>query len=773
MSFCAEWVLSHVVRRPNSCSRVQSASTPRLTFRASAISGISLCAIISSPAFAQEAETETVLPPVVVEAPSAPAPKKKSAVKKSKPAVAASAPQVQQAAPPPPANIGPYASPNAQGVVGYVATRSTTATKTDTPLVDVPQSVSVVTKEQIKDQSMKSMGDVLRYVPGVTPGQGEGNRDQITIRGQNTTADFFTDGVRDDVQYFRDFYNIDRVEVLKGPNAMIFGRGGGGGVVNRVTKKAEFDNFAEGTVTFGSFDDKRATVDVNGVISPWAALRINGVYEDANSYRDHVGLERYGINPTLHLKPADRTHIWLSYEHFEDRRTADRGIPSFAGWPAPTPYYTFFGNPDASYSDADINVGTAIVEHVTDFGLKIRNTTLLGNYDKFYQNVYPSGPLVMPAGTVALSAYNNATDRTNLFNQTDLTYKFGHDFVRHTVLVGTEFSRQWTDSYRETGRFNVPGGPTSINVPFASPTVYNPVFFANNGTSDANNSAVSDVAAVYAQDQIEITRYFDVIAGVRFDRFNMSVDNFNTNTTFSRTDNLVSPRVGAVLKPMEEMSIYASYSVSYLPSSGDQFSSLSLTSRNFEPEKFTNYEVGFKYDIYPALAFTAAAYHLNRENSPAPDPNNAGQTILIGETETRGIEIGLNGYLTDKWQVSAGYAHQWSEILTPGATKGNELAMVPSDTVSLWNKYMVTRDWGAGIGIIHRTDMFAAVDNAVTLPGYTRVDAALYWNVNEHLAAQLNVENVFDTEYYVTAHNNNNITPGSPQAFYFTLSTRY
>ncbi len=728
---------------------------------------------LTGTAAAQEAP-KAELPALVVEAPTKKAaPKKKSAAKKSAPASASPVAQAPQPAPPPPANTGPYAKPNAQGVVGYVATRSTTATKTDTPLVNVPQSVSVVTQQQIKDQSMKSMGDVLRYVPGVTPGQGEGNRDQVTIRGQNTTADFFTDGLRDDVQYFRDFYNIDRVEVLKGPNAMIFGRGGGGGVVNRVTKKAEFEDFAEGTVTFGSFDEKRATVDVNGVISPWAALRINGVYEDANSYRDHVGLERYGINPTLHLKPADRTHVWLSYEHFEDRRTADRGIPSFAGRPAPTPNYTFFGNPDASYSDADINVGTAIVEHVTDFGLKIRNTTLLGNYDKFYQNVYANGPLVVPAGTVAIAAYNNLTDRTNLFNQTDLTYKFGHDLVRHTFLVGTEFSRQWTDNYRETGRFNTSGGPTSINVPFSSPTVYNPVFFANNGGSDANNSAVTDVAAVYAQDQIEITRYFDLIAGVRFDRFDMSFDNFNTHTSFSRTDNLVSPRVGVVLKPTEEMSFYGSYSVSYLPSSGDQFSSLSPTTQNFEPEKFTNYEVGFKWDIYPALAFTAAAYHLNRENSPAPNPNNTSQTILIGESETKGIEVGLNGYVTDQWQVSAGYAHQWSEILTPGTTKGNELAMVPSDTVSVWNKYMVTRDWGAGVGVIHRTDMFAAVDNAVTLPGYTRVDAALYWNVNEHLAAQLNVENLFDTEYYVTAHNNNNITPGSPQAFYVTLSSRY
>ena len=421
-----------------------------------------------------------------------------------------------------------------------------------------------------------------------------------------------------------------------------------------------------------------------------------------------------------------------------------------------------------------MNVGTAIVEHVTDFGLKIRNHTLIGNYDKFYQNVYPNGPRVLPADTVRIEAYNNATDRTNLFNQTDLIYKFGDDIVRHTLLVGAEFGRQWTDSYRETGRFNTAAGPTFINVPFWSPTTFTPVFFANNGMSDANNSAVNDVAATYVQDQIEITRYVDVIAGVRFDRFDLDVDNLNSNMSFSRTDNLVSPRVGVVLKPMEEMSFYASYSVSYLPSSGDQFSSLTLISQNFEPEKFTNYEVGYKWDIYPALAFTAAVYHLDRENTPAPNPNNIAQTILIGSTETEGIEFGLNGYVTDQWQISAGYAHQRSEVTTPGAvTEGNDLALVPTDTVSLWNKYMLTREWGAGVGVIRRTDMFAAVDNAVVLPGYTRVDAALFWNINEQLQAQLNVENILDETYYATAHSNNNISPGSPQAFYVTLSSGY
>jgi catecholate siderophore receptor len=211
-----------------------------------------------------------------------------------------------------------------------------------------------------------------------------------------------------------------------------------------------------------------------------------------------------------------------------------------------------------------------------------------------------------------------------------------------------------------------------------------------------------------------------------------------------------------------------------LPSSGDQFASLSATSQNLEPEKFTNYEVGFKWDIYPALAFTAALYQLDRENSPAPDPNNPGVTILIGSTRTEGLELGLNGYVTDEWQVSAGYAHQKGEVTTPGAaTQGNDLALVPRDTFSFWNKYMLTPTWGAGVGVIYRTDMFAAVDNAVVLPGYTRVDAALYWNINENLRAQLNIENILNETYYATAHNNNNISPGSPHAAYVTVTSNF
>ena len=249
------------------------------------------------------------------------------------------------------------ASPSPRGgpsqIDGYIAKQTTTATKTDTPLIDVPQSVSITTVEQASDQGSKSLAQALTYVPGVNVAQGEGQRDQITIRGQSTTADFYVDGVRDDVEYYRDLYNVEAIEVVKGPNAMIFGRGGSGGVVNRSTKQADGQTIREGTITYGMFDTKRATMDVGEAISSSAAFRLNAMYENSENYRDHFDLERFGINPTLGFKLSDETKLLLSYEFYKDDRTVDRGVPGVASTGRPLEGFrdTFFGNPDVSRSN--------------------------------------------------------------------------------------------------------------------------------------------------------------------------------------------------------------------------------------------------------------------------------------------------------------------------------------------------------------------------------------------------------------------------------------
>ena len=238
------------------------------------------------------------------------------------------------------------------------------ATRTDTPLLDVPQAVTTVTDKLVADQAITSLGDAFRYLPGIGTAQGEGNRDTAVLRGNSTTGDFFVDGIRDDVQYFRDMYNLDRVEAIKGPNAMIFGRGGSGGVINRITRKADGVDLTNGTLQFGSHQRRRGTLDLGRAIGTTAGFRLNAMLEDSESHRDDAWLKRHGVNPTYGIDLGPDTNLDLSYERFHDERTADRGVPSFQGRPVDVPPSTFFGNPALSVSEATADAFDAALEGI-------------------------------------------------------------------------------------------------------------------------------------------------------------------------------------------------------------------------------------------------------------------------------------------------------------------------------------------------------------------------------------------------------------------------
>ncbi|WP_244613891.1 TonB-dependent receptor [Nitrobacter winogradskyi] len=737
----------------------------------------------SSPTFAQQTQSSaTTLPKVTITAPTR---TRRNRAATATPRTVRPTRHVAASAPTP-RNPPSVNSQDARtGQSGYITQSINSATRTDTPLVNVPQSVTVLTKDFIRDQAIMSVGEATRYVPGVIYQQGEGHRDDLIIRGQRTNADFFTNGIRDDVQYFRDFYNIQRLEVLKGPNAMVFGRGGGGGVVNRVLKEADGTPIREFTVWGSSYPGARMTTDIGQAVNENWAARFNAMYENAGSYRDFVNLERWAVNPTATFAPNDTTTIKLSYEHLHDRRTLDRGIPAqirpgnaFPRFPYETSPSTFFGNPNLSYAIADVDIGMAIIDHDFENGLTARNSTMAANYSKFYQNVFPGGGTnagaVNVGGTSSnLSAYNSETDRTNLFNRTDLTYKFDAGLTRHTVLFGGEVGRQSGLNYRQSGFFN--GVSSTITIDPRNSVSNVPVEFRNTAT-DANNIYNLNLGAVFVQDQIEITRYLQLIAGVRFDHFDLQSRDRRTNVLLGRVDDLVSPRASVVFKPMDNLSIYGSYSVSYLPSAGDQFSLLNPGLVVAAPEKFVNTEVGVKYDILPRLQFAAAVYDLERTNQRVADPNNAGFFLLNGATRTQGFEASLAGYITDAWQVNAGYAYTDARIasnLSGTIVAGNRVDLVPYNTFSVWNKYQFNPMWAGGLGVIHYSSFFATADNTVRIPGFTRVDGAIIVTLNETWRAQLNIENLFDQRYYSTAHNNNNIMPGSPRVFRLSATARF
>jgi catecholate siderophore receptor len=702
------------------------------------------------------------------------------------------------------------------GTVGIYANSTSVATKTNTPLVNIPQSLSVITKDFIKDQSFQGLTDVTRYVPGVAVHQGEGNRDELVIRGVDSSANFFVNGFRDDVQYFRDLYNAQSVEVLRGPAALTFGRGAGGGVLNRTLKEADGTRVYDAWAQTGSWNDRRFQLDAGQAVNENVAVRLNAFYEGTDTFRDFGQIERYGINPTVTLKPNDTTKIRLSYEYFHDERTSDRGNPSQAinaTSPAATRFNpttpfapngdlsAFFGSPTLNKAVANVQTGMAIIDHDFENGLTVRNGTIVADYKKFYQNVYPANGILLgavnPADTAFnLGAYQHTTNRDNVFNQTDFVYKTNTGPALHTVAFGTEFGRQTGVDIRNTGVF--PNGtPTGTNTimmnPFA-PTYFGPVTFVhhftsvNNGdgvtTPDSNSSYRLNVDSVYVRDTVEITRGLQLIGGVRFDRYDMLALDMNTNINRNRVDNLASPQAAVIIKPMENLSVYTAYSVSYLPASGDQFSALSPGTLILQPQKFVNTEVGLKWNINPKLLFATAVYNLDRTNQPIPDPTapaGSGLAFADGATRVRGFEASMVGYVTDAWQSSLAYAYTDAKIahdLTVATASlpilaGMRVQLVPYNQFAWWNRYQIDPSWGVGLGIIYFGDSFATSDDTVRLPGFVRFDTALYLKIDQNWSAQLNIENLFNKGYWASADGDNNISPGASRTFRVSARAKF
>lgn len=655
---------------------------------------------------------------------------------------------------------------------GYLASNSVTATKTDTPLIDIPQTINVVTREQLDDQAHHSLADILRYIPGTTVGQGEGNRDQITLRGQNTTADFFLDGVRDDVQYYRGLYNIERVEILKGPYALIFGRGGGGGIINRVQKSPVIDDFIyAGPASINSFGAYDASLDLNTPLSGAAAVRINAVYESLDSHRDYVGGERYAGNPYVAFNLNDAWKFGLSYEYVNDDRTTDRGIPSIAtgaGQPnRPISGYRdqFFGTPGVNRTQFEAQIAKLRLDGQLATNLSFSGTMLYGDYDKTYVNVYANGAASAQNGTVALAAYSDPTQRENFIAQGNLIWDVETGLLAHKILVGAEYG----DQKSSNRRFN--GALSSSTLNLANPVF--PTVAFNMVTRDT----VSDVtfSSVYVQDQISLGDHIDVVAGLRYDSFDISGTDLlpAIDRPFARKDDKISPRLGVIFKPQENISLYSSYSQSFLPRSGDQFLSLTVSQENLAPEKFTNYELGAKWDVQPNLNLTLAVFQLERSNATTPDPLNPLQSINIGKTRTQGVELAVTGKIKSNWQVHGGYSYQDAKLVGNDSVR---LGQVPKHQASLWNRYDLHPNFAVGLGIIHQSSQFAAIRttaNTTKLRAFTRIDAALFYDVSDTVQLQMNVENLLDASYYSDAHNNNNISTGAPINGRFTIRAQF
>ena len=642
---------------------------------------------------------------------------------------------------------------------------SSSVTRTATPIEDIPQSLFVITRDVIDDQAMTGLGELVRYVPGVTMGQGEGHRDAPNFRGNVTTGDFFVDGVRDDLQYLRDLYNAQRVDVIKGPSALVFGRGTGGGALNRVNKSANGDTVRSLSIGSGTFGFARVAADLGGELSDQVAVRLNGVMEDSDSYRDEVGIERRGIAPAMRIQASPNTRVDLFGEYFTDERTVDRGVPSLGGRPWNGPVETYFGNPALSNSEIDVATLRGVVTHELSDELSLRGVLSYGDYGKYYENVYPGGAVDPAAGTVRISSYHSATDRENLLAQLDLTWETSLAGMEHTMLFGFESGRQQSENIRvnsASGTFSLADRGRNFVPDFSiAPAL--------------DNKNDLDLTAFLVQDQIALTDNFKAVLGLRWDRFDLGFDDRQAGAAdFARSDEFVSPRLGLVWEPLSGLSFYGGWSKAFLPQSGEQFNSLNASLAALESEEFDNAEVGLRWQPVDDLLLSATVYQLDRTNTRAPGAT-PGTLVLTGSQRAEGLELAIQGEVRQGWNLIGAMAFQEAEITstTSSAPAGRVAPLVPEFSASLWNRVSLTSRLDVALGLIHQDEQFASISNAVTLPSYTRVDAALFYNLNDRFDIQLNLENLGDEDYWFTAHNDNNITPGSPLVGRLTLTAQF
>lgn len=697
----------------------------------------------------------------------------------------------------------------------HLYTDKINALKTPTPIIDVPQSLSIITADDITERAYTSIGQIIDYTPGVNTSQGEGHRDAVVFRGARSDADFFLDGVRDDVQYYRSLYNLEQVEILRGPNALLFGRGGTGGLLNRVSKKGDleesFNGYKASINTFGAFD---IAVDSNFSLSEKVAFRVNAYYESLSNNRDFFDGDRFGINPTARFALTPSTTLDLSYEYNNNERFIDRGIPSVgpdgttnvaADSGLRTPVENLdditFGDEILNTAEFEAHVLRANLQHLFSDNLKGNITVSYGDYDKLYQNLFPVGysaanPDFGGIETVNLDGYVDTTQRQTFTLAGNLVGEFSTGNIEHTIVTGAEF----IDTSNNNDRFNTFFDTSQDDVEtFAVDrsadrpiNIFNGVGVNAAGQTTTNSFAVDlndddhadlKVFSTYIQDQIEINQYIDIILGARFDRFDFTVEDLasNPSVTFERVDEEFSPRLGLILKPRENISVYGSYSESFIPRSGGQFAEISDREQSLAPDRYTNLEAGLKWDFARGLSFTAAVFEI-QERSPQPDNSpgaDSDNESVIVESVVQGFEAQIQGQIMDQWNISAGYSFLVGDVVNDGGVSQGEIMdgrrprELPESTFSIWNNYQVSDQIGLGLGLTHQGKSFADTSNTTTLPSYTRLDAAAYYDVNDTLRLQVNIENLTDTDYFPNGHTDDQISVGAPLNARFTVSGKF
>jgi catecholate siderophore receptor len=645
---------------------------------------------------------------------------------------------------------------------------------------NTPQSIDVIPLEVLQQQGVASLADALKNVPGITLNAGEGGAhgDTVNLRGFSASDDFFLDGQRDTGTYFRDTFNTQAIEIYEGPASTLFGRGSTGGVINLISKTPQLHPIDELRVSASDAPGYRATADVNTVLSDNAAFRVNLMGNDSHvTDRDYVRTRRWGIAPSVAYGLGTDTTLTLGFFNEEEDSIPDYGVPFVFGAPAPVSRKTYYGLPQNDVTRTSTNVVSGKLEHDFGDGLTLVDTFRYGNYWFDYRVTAPQFGTPCHAPTLPLSADTVCRDRpsgsgtiTTLMNETDLSYKFATGPFTHTLIGGVELDHETDDLVRYANQISqIP--PTSLLAP-------NP--FLTGGinldqtTVTSRPDTTAKTASVYLIDTMDLTKEWSIEGAVRFDSFNADyVQPLGASKAqFHHTDNIASPRAALLYKPDDNMTFYFSYGTSYDPSAENL--TLSSKNANLPPEKDHTFEVGAKMLwLDGQLSTTAALFDTTMDNARISDPFNPTLQALSGNLESKGLQLGLTGYVTDKLELTAGYVHLSSTangLVAPGVDGPNP--NTAHNQANLWATYEFNEDVQVGTGLNYLGRRPADPVGVDIIPSYVTWDAMASYRFDDHVAFQLNATNLTNAYYYLNSYYSspieNHVLPGAGRTVMIT-----
>ncbi|MEA5466682.1 TonB-dependent siderophore receptor [Leptothoe sp. PORK10 BA2] len=648
-----------------------------------------------------------------------------------------------------------------EGDEGYAPRDSSTATRTDTPLRDIPQSIQVIPQAVIEDRDATELDDALETAASVVSNGGRGLSffgPGFLIRGFENRGGIFRDGVEAFSLGALSTNDIERVEVLRGPASVLFGQGEPGGIINLVPKRPLGEPLYDVSANVDSFGSYEGTVDLSGPLTSDRALRyrLNVSYENIDSFRDFVDGNRLLISPIITWDIGPNTSLDVYGQYTSDRETIDQGLVVGADGIIDLPRERFLGEDFGEFSQDQFNVGYRL-NHDVNSTLTLRHALQYQQYSpQRYAPLFDS--LDETTGELERLAYFAGGHYQRFFTNAEAVGRFNTGSLSHEVLFGVEYRNtleqpefQFNNLYTPINIFN----PIYTDIPYA----IEPEFFRDDTIR---------TWGIYLQDQVEILPNLKLLAGIRYDtadQFRTTQDIGQPRAEFSQTDSAFSPRVGIVYEPIEPLSLYASYNTSFQPSSAG---SRNADDSTFDPERGRQFEIGAKGDITENLSFTLALFDIRRQNVQTTDPNDPLFTVQTGEVASRGFELGLGGEILPGWNLTANYTALDAFVSQDNTIPvGNRLANVPDNQFSLWSTYEIQEGslegLGFGLGLYYVSQRAGNSDNSFTLPSYFRTDAALFYRRN-NWRAQLNVENLFDTRYFTSSDQFLEVIPGAPLA---------